>query len=287
MATSAKDYAKEQLGNLDLSYLDKERSIAQDIYNTSKQGLETNYRNLIEQINKNRADTRKNFNTGRNTIAENAFTQNRLNNLDVGSRIAGRSGLKELGEVGNRMETGRQYSNLANTFYSDMENLNLTEKQGTDQYNLDQRSLINTLNQALAGIDSRGAEAGNNWNMTLAQLAEQIQSRWDSNANAKAALDQARAAAAQANANAQALAKQQLEQMKRQDLTAILNNKYLSPDQMISRITSQFGVSPDLAENVLREAGILPIKSFSFDINDPYKPSNYYQQVIDYRGGSK
>lgn len=284
MATNAKDYAKEQLGNLDLSYLDNERSVANDIYNTSKTGLETNYNNLIDQINKNRVDTRKNFNTGRGTVAENAFTQNRLNNLDVGSRVAGRSGLKELGEVGNRMETGRQYSNLANTFYGDMDTLDTTEKQGTSQYDLDQQSLSNTLKQALTGIDSRGAETGNNWNMTLAQLAEQVQGRWDSNANSKAALDQAKAAAAQANANAKAAAKQQLESMKRQDLTSILTNKDLSTDQMISRITSQFNVSPDLARNVLQEAGILPIKSFSFDANTPYTPNNYYQQIV---GGGK
>ena len=113
---NAKDAAKEQLGCLDLSYLDKERKVAQDIYNTSKNSLKTNFENLLNAINTNRADTRKNFNVGRSTIAENAFTQNRLNNLDVSSRVAGKSGLKDLGEVGNRIETGRQYSNLANTF---------------------------------------------------------------------------------------------------------------------------------------------------------------------------
>lgn len=280
MAVNAKDYAKEQLGNLDLSYLDGERNVANDIYNTSKQGLDTNYNNLIDQINKNRQDTKKNFSLGRGTVAENAFTQNRLNNLDVGSRVAGRSGLKELGEVGNRIETGRQYSNLANTFYSDMGNLETTEKQGKSQYELDQQGLKNTLNQTLTGIDSRGAEANNNWGMTLAQLAEQVQGRWDNNSNAKAALAQAKSAAAQANSNAQAAARQQLEQMKRQDLTAILNNKDLSTDQMVSRITSQFGVNTELATKVLQEAGIIPIKDFSFSINEPYKPSNYYQQII-------
>ena len=280
MAVTAKDYAKEQLGSLDLGYLNNERNVANDIYNTSKQGLDTNYNNLIEQINKNRQDTRKNFNLGRGTVAENAFTQNRLNNLDVGSRVAGRSGLKEIGEVGNRMETGRQYSNLANTFYNTMGNLDTNQKQSESQYNLDSQGLKNTLNQTLAGIDSRGAEASNNYNMSLAQLAEQVQGRWDNNANAQAALAQARAAAAQANANAQAAARQQLESMKRQDLTAILNNKDLNADQMISRITSQFKVNPDLATKVLQEAGILSTGSFGFSAKKPYTPSNYYQQIV-------
>src|SRR5574344_1355313 len=158
---NAKDAAKEQLGGLDLSYLDKERNVAKDTYSTSKNSLQTNFDNLLNTINTNRADTKKNFNVGRGTIAENAFTQNRLNNLDVSSRVAGKSGLKDLGEVGNRIETGRQYSNLANTFYGDMGKLDTTEKESKSQFELDNQALSNTLNQALTGIDTRGAEAGN------------------------------------------------------------------------------------------------------------------------------
>lgn len=269
MATKAKDYAKEQLGQLDLTHLDKERNVAKDIYDTSTQGLNTNYGNLIEQINKNRSDLRSNFNKGRGTIAENAFTQNRLNKLDVGSRVAGVSGLKQLGEVGNRMETGRQYSDLANTFYSDKENLDMTERHGTDQYNLDKRSLGNIYNQSIAGIDSRGAEAGNAWNQTLAQLAESVQGRWDSNANAQAALKQAKEAAAQANTNAKEAMAQQLKTQKRGDLESILQlygkdkpklngkdqGKYGSSD-LLSALQTQFGVDRNLATNVLIQHGL-------------------------------
>ncbi len=136
MAQSAKDYAKQQLGELDLGYLDKEKKVAKDSYNTSKGSLENNYNNLIEQIGQNKDVTKKGFNTGRATVAENAFTQGRLNQLDVGSRVTGKSGLQELGDVGNRIETGRQYSNLANTYYDDMKTLDTTEKQSATTFGL-------------------------------------------------------------------------------------------------------------------------------------------------------
>lgn len=253
MAQSAKDYAKEQLGSLDLSHLDKERETAQNTYNTSKSSLENNFNNLMEQINLNRSDARKNFNTGRTTVAENAFNQNRLNKLDTASRVAGKSGLKELGEVGNRMETGRQYSNLANEFYNTMDTLSTTERQGRSQYDIDQQTIKNTLDNALAGIDTRGAEAQNNYNMTLGQLAESVQGRWDANDNAKAALEQQKAAAEQAHQDAINAAKQNLKSMNRTDLLGIVNDSSMDQSNKIAQITTRFGVDTNTAINVLRQ----------------------------------
>lgn len=276
---SAKDYAKQQLGNLDLSYLNNERNVANSVYNTAKSSLENNLNNLIEQINNNRADTRKNFNSGRATIAENAYNANRVNEADLASRGIGNSGLKGLGEVGNRMETGQQYSNLANKFYSTMTDLDTSEKQGRSQYDIDLKTAKNTLNSTLAGIASREAEAKNNYNLTLGQLAEAIQGRWDNNANAEAALAQARAAAAQAHNDAVNAAKQQLSEAKRQALNNIVNSG-VSADKMMSQIQSTFGVDATMANNILKELGIKPTKSFSFSINEPYTPSNYVGQLV-------
>ena len=80
---SAKDYAKQQLGDLDLSYLNADREAANINYSTSKSSLENNFHNLMNQINSNRADTRKNFNVGRATVAEDAYLANRQNKEDI------------------------------------------------------------------------------------------------------------------------------------------------------------------------------------------------------------
>lgn len=196
MAT-AKDVAAQQLGSLDLSYLDKEKNVATDVYNTGKSSLETSYQNLLDQLSKNRAGTKTDFTKGRATVSESAYDMDRANKANLASRGVGKSGLVELGQVGNRIETGRQYSDIANKYYDTMSDLDTTEKTGTQNYNTDLKGLLNTYNQNIANIDTRRGEATNNYNITLANLAESIQSRWDAEANAQASL----AAQIEANAN--------------------------------------------------------------------------------------
>ena len=272
MAQSAKDYAREQLGNLDLSYLKGEEDVANKTYGTTKSALETNFNNLINQINTNRLDTRKNFNTGRATVAENAYTANRQNQADLASRGVGSSGLKALGEIGNRMETGQQYSDLANKFYSTMTDLENTEKQSRDQYDIDLQTAQNTLDSALAGIASRRGEAQNQYNQALGQLAEQVQGRWDANANARAALAQAKAAAAQAHSDALNAARSQLSNAKKQALTEIVNGSG-TVDQKRAAIQTTFGVDANTATKALQQLGLEPIKSFSYSIGENYTPT--------------
>ena len=264
MAQSAKDYARKQLGNLDLSYLNTEEDVANKAYDITKSSLETNFNNLMNQIASNRGDTRKKFNIGRATIAENAYTANRQNQADLASRGVGSSGLKTLGEVGNRMETGQQYSNLANKFYSTMNDLDTTERQSRDQYNIDLQTAQNTLDDKLAGIGSRRAEAQNQYNRDLGQLAEQTQARWDANANARAALSQARSAAAQ-----------QLSEANKEALGYIITNKDLTADEKRAAIQTRFGVDADTATKVLQQLGIesMPfgVSTYIQSLNDPFK----------------
>ena len=281
---TAKEYAQEQLGSLDLSYLDNERNVANNTYNTTRTSLENNFNNLVDQINSNRQDTRKNFNMGRSTIAENAYNANRVNQADLASRGVGSSGLKSLGEVGNRMETGKQYSNLANKFYNDMTELDVTEKQGRTQYETDLQNAKNTLDNVLAGIGSREGEVKNNYNMSLGQLAEQIQGRWDSNYNSEKQLEmqkkqlaQAKAAAAQAHADAVNAAKNQLAQVQKKTLAEIVGkvdkNDTKSIDNARAKIQTIFSVDSATATKVLQQLGLEPTKTFSFSANKTYTPT--------------
>lgn len=247
---TAKEYAQQQLGTLDLSYLDKERENAQNTYNTSNSSLQTNFNNLLQQIENNRADTRKNFNTGRATVAEQSYNANRTNQADLASRGVGSSGLKGLGEVGNRIETGRQYSNLANEFYNNMNELKTTEDQGRSQYNIDQQVIKNTLDQALAGIDTRRGEAQNNYNMTLGQLAEQVQGRWDANDNAAKALQQAKDAALQAHKDAVAAANDNNRNQAYRDLSTIMST-IEDPAAQAAAIAARFGVLGNEAQLIV------------------------------------
>jgi len=184
---SAKKEAQSRLGKVEdyinLSGLNKEREIANQVYNTNRTSFQNAYNDLLNTIASNRERARTDFGSGRSTISENAYMQNRQNAQDLASRGL-RGGLAELSKLGNRMETGRQYSNLANTFYRTMNELEATERTGTNEYNTNLETAQNTLQAALADIGAREAAGRNAYNAAVAQLAEQIQARRDAAAAA-------------------------------------------------------------------------------------------------------
>lgn len=186
---SAKKEAENYLGSIenyiDLKGLNKERSIANQVYNTNRKSFQNAYNDLLSTIASNRQSARNDFGSGRSTISENAYMKNRENTLDLASRgLSG--GLAQLSKLGNRMETGRQYSDLANTFYRTMNELEATEKTGTNEYNTNMETAKNTLAATLADIGAREAAGRNAYRAQVAQLAEQIQARRDAAAQAAA-----------------------------------------------------------------------------------------------------
>lgn len=202
---SAKSEAQRYLGNEDdyinLAGLNKERDIANQVYNTNRTTFQNAYNDLLNTIASNRQKARTDFGSGRSVINENAFMRNRESASDLASRGL-RGGLAELSKLGNRMETGRQYSNLANTFYRTMNELAATEKTGTNEYNTNMETARNTLNAALADIGAREAAGRNQYRAQVAQLAEQIQARRDAAAAAAASLALQRSAAKQSGIDA-------------------------------------------------------------------------------------
>ena len=191
---SAKQTAMNYLGNEDdyinLSGLNTERQNANDVYKTNTTSFQNAYNDLLSTIANNRNKAKTDFGSGRATVNENAFLQNRSDVANLASRgLSG--GIAQLSKLGNRMETGRQYSDLANTYYNTLNELNATEKTGTDQFNTNMETAKNTLNAALADIDAREKAGRNQYRAAVAQLAEQIQARWAAQAAAAASRQQA------------------------------------------------------------------------------------------------
>ena len=118
---SAKQTAMNYLGNEDdyinLSGLNTERQNANDVYKTNTTSFQNAYNDLLSTIANNRNKAKTDFGSGRATVNENAFLQNRSDVANLASRgLSG--GIAQLSKLGNRMETGRQYSDLANTYYN-------------------------------------------------------------------------------------------------------------------------------------------------------------------------
>lgn len=192
---SAKKEAQKSLGSVEnyinLSGLNRERELANERYNTDYNQYTNSYNDVLNQINANREKERLDFSRGRSTIAENAYMRNRSDLADLASRgLSG--GVAQLSKLGDRIETGRQYSTLANTYYNNMNDLDASQKSNENTYNYYLDTARNNLNSVIADIDAREAAGRNAYNAAVAQLAEQIQARRDANANAAAALRQAK-----------------------------------------------------------------------------------------------
>lgn len=191
---SSKQTAMNYLGNEDdyinLSGLNQERQNANDVYNTNVTSFQNAYNDLLNTITSNRNKAKTSFGSGRATVAENAFLQNRDDMANLASRgLSG--GIAQLNKLGNRMETGRQYSDLANTYYNTMNELDATQRTGENEFNTNMEGARNTLNAVLADIDAREKAGRNQYKAAVAQLAEQIQARWAAQAAASAARAQA------------------------------------------------------------------------------------------------
>lgn len=184
---SAKKQAQSYLGNendyINLSGLNEERKLANDVYNTNTKSFQNAYDDLLRTISSNKNKAKTDFSSGRATVSENAYLQNRNDMSDLAARGLN-GGIAQLNKLGNRMETGRQFSNLANTYYNTMNELNANEKTANNEYNTNMEGARNTLNATLADISSREKAGRNAYKAAVAQLAEQIQARRDAAAAA-------------------------------------------------------------------------------------------------------
>lgn len=179
---SAKKQAQNYLGNendyINLKGLNEERQLANDVYNTNTKSFQDAYNDLLSNIASNRTKAKTDFGSGRSTISENAYLQNR-NDLSNFAARGLNGGIAQLNKLGNRMETGRQFSDLANTYYNTLNELDANEKTYTNTYNTNMEGAKNTLNATLANISSREKAGRNAYKAAVAQLAEQIQARRD------------------------------------------------------------------------------------------------------------
>lgn len=178
---SAKTEAKNQLGSEDkyigLSALNKERDVANNVYNTNVQALKDTYNRLLQTAENNRVQAKTDFNSGRSDVSQNAYLSTRGITADrLGARGVS-SGTAQLGKFGTALQSGRANSDLANTYYGTMDDIQNTVNTGTSEYNTNMSTAKNVLDKALADIATREANNRNAYKLAVAQLAEQIASR--------------------------------------------------------------------------------------------------------------
>ena len=188
MASSgAKKEAKNLLGKFDSSGYKEQKSAAKSIYDTSLADAENQWTNLQNRLTANRKASATDFSRGRSNVSESDYLANRANANRRATGGIDKTGFDTASDLGSRMELGRQYSDLANTYYNALEGIDREQTEGQQAYDMARRQAGDLYNSALANINLAKQGAQNQYNAQLASLAEGIQSRWDANANAAAA----------------------------------------------------------------------------------------------------
>ena len=189
MASSgAKKEAKNLLGKFDSSGYKEQKSAAKSMYDTSLADAENQWTNLQNRLTANRKASATDFSRGRSNVSESDYLANRINANRRATGGIDKTGFDTASDLGSRMELGRQYSDLANTYYNALEGIDREQTEGQQAYDIARRQAGDLYNSALANINLAKQGAQNQYNAQLASLAEGIQSRWDANANAAAAL---------------------------------------------------------------------------------------------------
>lgn len=162
--------------DLDLSAFETARQAMIDSANRSKGILKQRYDNLLAELANRRREGNEAFGAGRASISEDAYDRSRANMNDLASRGLSGSGLQQLGEVQERMETGQQMNDLASQYYSYLDDLEAQRAQGEQTYNEGLASIESSLEQQLANIGLQQFQAQDDYNRYMSDLAMQMAS---------------------------------------------------------------------------------------------------------------
>lgn len=193
MAT-ARQEAINSLGKEDdyinLKGYETERTKAQDRYNTDYSSLQNAYNELLADAEANKQIAKTDFNVNRNTLNNNNLYM--ATRGKTGADLSSRGLSKGFGTAGkfvSNLSKNSANSTLANTYYDAMSNIQKDIDRGTTEHNYKMDSLRLDLEDTMANINAREAAARNAYRTAVAQLAEQIQARWDSNYYAQKQLE--------------------------------------------------------------------------------------------------
>lgn len=158
---------------LDLSAFQRVKDALISSAEESKGILKGQYDRLLADLDKKTKQGNEQFGQGRATIAEDAYDRSRANLNNLASRGLAGSGLQQLGEVQERMETGQQMNDLASQYYAYLDDLDSQRTEGEARYQEGIANIENALEQQLAQIGLQEFQAQDDYNRYMTELALQ------------------------------------------------------------------------------------------------------------------
>lgn len=192
--SKARNEAIRELGREDdyinLKGFNTERTNLQNTYNTDYNNLQNAYNNLLATAEQNKISAGKDFVSNRNVVDTSDYMATRgKTGADLSSRGLSK-GFGSAGRFATNLQRNQANSNIANTYYNAMADIQKDIDIGTQTHNYNMESLKNQLAKGMADVAAREAAARNNYRALVAQLAEQKQARYDAQDAAEKQLDE-------------------------------------------------------------------------------------------------
>ena len=179
-------YAENLVGDLDRSYYNTQRDVANKTYQTNWDNLQNQYKNLQEKLKIQQEQANKDFANGLVNVSDDSFSRMQGVNQNLANRGLTTSGTRDLFTQADTKQKGSDVRNLlgkSNNVAIDIAN-QLSE--ANQKYATNQAELQAALGDALAGIGDAETAAQNEYNNALAGIAEAAANRKAANAAASA-----------------------------------------------------------------------------------------------------
>ena len=141
---------------------------------TGREDLRNQLDYLLGNIEDARGKNRQALDKSRATISEDAFMRERNLQAQMSSRGLTGSGLEQLGGIQERMQTGKNVSDVANAYYESETELIKQIEQGQKNYNTALQTLNNSLQSALAQLLSQESSSRMDYTQMRQNLERQV-----------------------------------------------------------------------------------------------------------------
>ena len=171
MANKGRGYAENLVGQLDRSYFDPQRTVAQQTYNTNWENVQNQYNKLQDKLKRKQQQANTEFAEGLGTVANNSYDRMRQGTAGLANKGLTASGINNMLEQSDIKQKGEDVYNLLKSAGDvSLETAGQLASATTKAAN-EETNLMGKLGDALGKIGDAETALQNRYNNTLAGIA--------------------------------------------------------------------------------------------------------------------
>lgn len=248
MANKGRGYAENLVGQLDRSYFDPQRTVAQKTYNTNWENVQNQYNNLKDKLKRKQQQANTEFAEGLGTVASNSYDRMRQGTVGLANKGLTVSGINNMLDQSDIKQKGEDVYNLLKSAGDvSLETAGQLASATTKAAN-EETNLMGKLGDALGRVGDAETALQNRYNNTLASIAGSMDAREFNNYmnEEQLKLEEERLRQARASAGssrAQKKANKDLEDFyKKAAIAEVLQDETMSDKQKSNYLGILFGI---------------------------------------------